>query len=347
VALKRLQATRVRLIDLYQYHREGGGQPGAADETLEAVLRRHQFLSGLPEGTVELVASCAELVPFETGNLLLSEGGVADTLYLVYRGRVAIEIHRPTQDRLIIETVEPGQVVGLSWAAPSIRWQFDARALDPVATVAIDSERLRQRLGENPAVGYALLGRLSSVVLERLQATRISLIDLYQYHREGGGHPGAASETLDAVLSRHQFLSGLPEGTLDLVASCAELVTFETGSLLLSEGGGADTLYLVHRGRVAIEIHGPTQDRVVIETVEPGQVVGLSWAAPPFRWQFDARALGRVATVAIDSERLRERLRENPAVGYALLGRLSSVVLKRLQATRVRLIDLYGVGSGH
>jgi CRP-like cAMP-binding protein len=54
-----------------------------------------------------------------------------------------------------------------------------------------------------------------------------------------------------------------------------------------------------------------------------------------------------VATVAIDSERLRERLRENPAVGYALLGRLSSVVLKRLQATRVRLIDLYGVGSGH
>ncbi len=325
-------------------------------ESLEDALSQHPFLSGLPEGTLELVASCAQLVTFETGSLLLTEGGVATTLYLVYRGRVAIEIHTPTQDRLRIETVEPGQVVGLSWAAPPFRWQFDARALEPVAAVAIDSARLRDRLGENPAVGYALLGRLLSVVLKRLQATRASLIDLHQQYRGGGhagerrrsrswGAPEPVAEDLEDVLSRHRFLSGLPEGTVELLVSCAKLATFEAGSLLLSEGGVADTLYLLYRGRAAIEIHGPAQDRLIIETVEPGEVTGLSWAAPPFRWQFDTRALEPVATVAIDSERLRARLGENPVVGYALLGHLSSVVLKRLQATRFRLIDLYGGGS--
>jgi CRP-like cAMP-binding protein len=150
------------------------------------------------------------------------------------------------------------------------------------------------------------------------------------------------TETLHDVLSRHKFLSGLSETTVGLLASCAELVNFDTGSLLLSEGGLADTLYLVHRGRVAIEIQDPARKRVVIETVEPGHVIGLSWVAPPFRWQFDARALEPVATVAIDAARFRKVLEENPALGYALLQRISSVLLERLQATRVRLLDLYG-----
>ena len=152
--------------------------------------------------------------------------------------------------------------------------------------------------------------------------------------------------TLDEMLTGHQFLAGLPEGTVELVASCARVVTFETGSLLLSEGAVADTLHLVHQGRVAIEIHGPAQGRLLVDMVGPGHVGGLSWVSPPFRWHFDARALEPVTTVAIDSECLRVRLGENPAVGYAFLERLSSVLLGRLQASRVRLLDLYGNGHG-
>jgi len=99
-----------------------------------------------------------------------------------------------------------------------------------------------------------------------------------------------------------------------------------------------------HRGRVSIEIHGPGHGRHILDTVGPGRTVGRSWAAPPFRCQFDARALEPVAAVAV-SNCLRARLGENPAVGYALLDRLASVLIGRLQVARVRLLDLHGNDS--
>ena len=104
----------------------------------------------------------------------------------------------------------------------------------------------------------------------------------------------------------------------------------------------ADTLFLVDGGRVAIEIQGPAEGRLIIDTVGPGGVVGLSWVAPPFRWQFDARAAEASSAVAVDVEALRARLVERPEVGYPLLERLSWVLLGTLQATRIRLLDLYG-----
>jgi CRP-like cAMP-binding protein len=71
-------------------------------------------------------------------------------------------------------------------------------------------------------------------------------------------------------------------------------------------------------------------------------VVGLSWAAPPFRYQFDARAIDEVEAVAIDTAPLRVALAENPVLGFLFLDRLAAVMLERLQATRIRLLDLYG-----
>lgn len=62
----------------------------------------------------------------------------------------------------------------------------------------------------------------------------------------------------------------------------------------------------------------------------------------PFRWQFDARAAEASSAVAVDVEALRARLVERPEVGYPLLERLSWVLLGTLQATRIRLLDLYG-----
>lgn len=154
------------------------------------------------------------------------------------------------------------------------------------------------------------------------------------------------TRSTEELIADHPFLSGLPAETAAAMASCARPMTFETGSLLLSEGAPADTLYLIVEGKVAIEIFAPVRGRVVLDTAGPGHVVGLSWVAPPFRWHFDARALEPVAAVALDSACLREQFREHPAVGYALLERLSALLLHRLQATRVRLLDLYGKDDG-
>jgi CRP/FNR family transcriptional regulator, cyclic AMP receptor protein len=153
------------------------------------------------------------------------------------------------------------------------------------------------------------------------------------------------SEAAHNLLAGHAFLAGFPPEAVELVAERAEPVTFQAGALLFREGNPADIAYLITGGHVAIEIHAPTRGPIVIETIGAGHVVGLSWAAPPFRYQFDARAIDDVEAVGVDTARLRIALAENPVLGFLFLDRLTAVVLERLQATRIRLLDLYGTSD--
>jgi CRP-like cAMP-binding protein len=152
------------------------------------------------------------------------------------------------------------------------------------------------------------------------------------------------TETIEGILRGHAFLDGLPEGTVELIAGCAHREDVRTGAFILREGEVTDSVYLVQRGRVAIEVHRPGSGGVAIDTVGPGDTVGLSWISPPYRCQFDARAVEDVTLVAIDVARLRAEFERHPAIGYAVLDRLSARLVERLQATRLRVLDLHGLG---
>jgi CRP-like cAMP-binding protein len=80
---------------------------------------------------------------------------------------------------LTVETVDAGDVVGWSWLFRPFRWHFDARALDPVRAIALDGACLRGKCDQDHTLGYELLNRFSPVLLERLQATQLQLIDVY------------------------------------------------------------------------------------------------------------------------------------------------------------------------
>lgn len=151
---------------------------------------------------------------------------------------------------------------------------------------------------------------------------------------------------LAELISAHPLLAGLPADVVDEVVGCARNAAFHRGDLLLAEGKPADTAYLVRRGLVAIEVRSPGRGSITIETVGPGAVVGWSWAFPPYRWHFDARAVSEVGAVTLDAACLRGKAEANSAVGFALMKRLSAMLLERLQATRVRLLDLYGSDNG-
>jgi len=152
-------------------------------EDLAGLVERHPLFRGLPGGVAELVAGCAHNVAFSPGELILAEGGAADAFYLVRRGRVTLEVHAAGRGPLVVETLDPGAVLGLSWLFPPYRWNLDARALDPVGAIAVDSSCLRHKAEADAAFGYQLMKRLSAVLVERLEATRYRLLDLYGHDR--------------------------------------------------------------------------------------------------------------------------------------------------------------------
>lgn len=148
------------------------------------------------------------------------------------------------------------------------------------------------------------------------------------------------------LVASHPLLAGLPGGTVDQVAGCARNVAFSAGTVLIAEGGQADTLYLLRRGHVAIEVHEPGRGALVVETIGAGKPLGWSWLFPPYRWHFDARALDAVGAIAVDGSCLRGKAESDPAFGFELMRRIVPVILERLQAAEMQLLDLYGAPAG-
>jgi len=149
-------------------------------------------------------------------------------------------------------------------------------------------------------------------------------------------------ETIEKLLLEVPVFAGLTPDQLEFVAGCASNARFRDGEMLFREGDQADTFYVIRHGSVALEIFAPPSGAVTIETVEPGEVLGWSWLFPPYRRYFDARAVGLVRATAFDGTCLRDKCEADPALGYELMRRFAQVLIERLQATRLRLLDIYG-----
>jgi len=142
-------------------------------------------------------------------------------------------------------------------------------------------------------------------------------------------------------LPEHPFFEGMDAALLEFLAGCATNVHFKAGEIVFKEGDPADTFYVVRKGRVAIQVHDPAGGGI-LDTIEGGGVVGWTWLVPPYRWLFDATASAETSAVAFDGQCLRDKCEADPAVGYVLMQRVAMVMYDRLEAVRLRLLDLYG-----
>jgi CRP/FNR family transcriptional regulator, cyclic AMP receptor protein len=148
-------------------------------QTIEELLSSHPFFAGLDADAMRLIAGCASNVYFAAGEFIFDEGAEANRFYVIRRGRVALEIHSPTRGPLVIDSMEQGEVLGWSWLVPPYRYFGDARAVTPVSATALDGACLRGKCEANPELGYQLLKRVTTVMYQRLQSSRVRLLDLY------------------------------------------------------------------------------------------------------------------------------------------------------------------------
>jgi CRP-like cAMP-binding protein len=149
-------------------------------------------------------------------------------------------------------------------------------------------------------------------------------------------------ETLERILSEHPFFKGLEEPYLQLLVGCASNVRFNAGEVVFREGEEANRFYLIRQGKVAVEMFAPSRGPIILQTLGEGEVLGWSWLVAPYRWRFDGRAVELTRAIALDGECLRGKCEEDHNLGYELMKRVSLVMEKLVQATRLQLADVYG-----
>jgi CRP-like cAMP-binding protein len=147
--------------------------------TLEPILAGHPFFRELDARHLALLVGCASNVRFPAGEFLFRAGEEANQFFLVREGRVAIEIAPPGAAAHTLQTVGTGDVLGWSWLIPPYHWKFDARAVEDTRALALDGKCLRAKCETDHDLGYELLKRFAHIMEERLQATRLQLLDVY------------------------------------------------------------------------------------------------------------------------------------------------------------------------
>ncbi|MEO8091744.1 MAG: cyclic nucleotide-binding domain-containing protein [bacterium] len=149
-------------------------------------------------------------------------------------------------------------------------------------------------------------------------------------------------QAIDELLAAAPAFEGMGTAHLELIAGCARNEVFEPGAYLLREGDPADRFYVIRRGRVGMETFIPQRGALTVETIDDGDLLGWSWLVPPYRTHLDARARTQTHAIAFDATCLRGKCEDDPVLGYKLMQRFVPVIVERLQATRVRLLDVYG-----
>jgi CRP-like cAMP-binding protein len=142
-------------------------------------------LAGLAARHLELIAGCGQNARYAAGRPLFRAGEAADRFFLIRHGSVALECAIPMHGQLTIETLHDGELLGWSWLFEPHRWAFDAHAVQDTAVIVFDGACLRGKCDADHELGYQLMQRFASVLVARLQATRLQLLDVYGGHRVG------------------------------------------------------------------------------------------------------------------------------------------------------------------
>lgn len=148
--------------------------------SLESMLAEHPFLHGLDARYFQTLAECTAEAHFDEDEYLFRVRERAGRFHLLLTGKVALKMALPHVGPIPILTQGPGDAVGWSWLVPPYTWHYDARALEPVHTLALDTASLRRTFEDCPDLGCQFLKRMTLMISDRFQAMRSQLLEVYE-----------------------------------------------------------------------------------------------------------------------------------------------------------------------
>jgi CRP-like cAMP-binding protein len=148
------------------------------NEKVLAMLRNHPFVAGFEPRHVEKLASLATEVRFDRDQILFREGDDWPKFCLIVTGLIALELAAPGHT-FRVQTLFAGDEMGWSALLMGKGKQFQARTLERVDALSFEGDELLAACREDPHFGFIFMQHLLGVVSERLQATRLQLLDMH------------------------------------------------------------------------------------------------------------------------------------------------------------------------
>ena len=145
--------------------------------------------------------------------------------------------------------------------------------------------------------------------------------------------------TLARELRAAKLFDGVDAAHLQPVLSLCQHVTVDKGARIFEQGAPARSLYIVRRGRVALEStlerpDGSITHPTVVASVGPGEAFGWSALVEPHILTLSAKAVERSELVQIDGPGLRDVLSRFRDLGYPVMVNVSNLLAERWRQAR-------------
>ncbi|MEY4173164.1 MAG: hypothetical protein RI900_329 [Actinomycetota bacterium] len=140
----------------------------------EDLLARTDFFADAPAEVVRDIASHGAELHLVRNDVLFREGDVADSLYLVVSGRVAIAIENPIDHReTVVALMDAGDLFGEMSMLDEGSRSAQARALEPSVVFAVPFDPVVKAFRSDPA----LLWGVTRLLAQRLRVMDEALAD--------------------------------------------------------------------------------------------------------------------------------------------------------------------------
>jgi CRP-like cAMP-binding protein len=142
------------------------------------ILRSLEFFHDIAARHLEQLAEILQVVEFPARKTIFQENDRAKEVYFIVSGEVSLVICAPQVSCRQIATVRTGELMGWSPLLSRRRLSDTARTLTPVRAVVFDGAQLLDFCRQHPDFGFEFMRRAAGVLSERLDATRMQLLDL-------------------------------------------------------------------------------------------------------------------------------------------------------------------------
>ncbi len=133
-------------------------------------LRRTHLFKGLSEDALGILTANLRALDYSQGNIVITEGTLGDTLYIIAEGSVEVIKNLENTDEKLLDTLKVGEIFGEMSIIESVPRSASVRALEePTQVYALHKSDLHRLFKTAPSQFALLILNISRDLCRRLR----------------------------------------------------------------------------------------------------------------------------------------------------------------------------------
>lgn len=150
------------------------------------MLNEIELASRLNEADRTALAGLACTIDFDARETIFREGERHPFVYWLVEGQVSLEMASSGKSMRSLVTLAAGDLLGWSALLTGRRMTATAKTIQPTRLLRFETEALLELSEAHHEIGYRVMQDMAGQLAQRLLATRLQMLDLFQ-------HPAASS----------------------------------------------------------------------------------------------------------------------------------------------------------